>query len=100
MGETQCFICGIEKRDWLSSPNQLKADIKKHVDFEYHCKTEHYMWNYIFYQAYLEEKNPLEYNGIESYISDCRKIGNLKLKWYPFDQALSYNDGHDEFAQK
>ena len=34
---------------------------------------DHNLWNYIFYLAYLDKKDPMDYNGIESYISSLCK---------------------------
>ena len=39
------------------------------------------MWNYIYYQAYLEHKDETEYNGVEAYIMD--KIKNSDPSWIP-----------------
>jgi hypothetical protein len=36
--------------------------------FKYHIKNDHYMWNYIFFRAYLDWKPRTEYNGVESYV--------------------------------
>ena len=39
------------------------------------------MWNYIYYVAYIKFKEPTEYNGDETYISE--KIANYDLGWVP-----------------
>lgn len=39
------------------------------------------MWNYLFYIAYLKDKDPTEYSGIESYVMD--KIKNEDTSWFP-----------------
>lgn len=38
--------------------------------FNKHIRIDHYMWNYVFYIAYLKWKDPNEYMGVESYVSD------------------------------
>ncbi len=35
-----------------------------------HVKINHYMWNYLNFIAYLRYKDPNDYTGIESYISE------------------------------
>lgn len=49
--------------------------------FAYHIKIEHYMWNYVFYRAYLEWKDPTEFDGNESFVFE--KIQNADLSWFP-----------------
>lgn len=39
------------------------------------------MWNYIFYEAYLQFKEKTEYNGDESYIAS--KIERNDISWIP-----------------
>lgn len=60
---TVCFVCGIEMEKLDKSSDSDKG-------FEFHIKYEHYMWNYIFYRAYLEFKDSTEYDGNESYVKD------------------------------
>ncbi len=38
------------------------------------------MWNYLFFIAYLKDKDKNDYTGIESYISD--KIEADDTSWY------------------
>ena len=49
--------------------------------FQYHIKNDHYMWNYVYYYAYLQEKDPTEYTGIESYVKE--KLDNFDISWFP-----------------
>lgn len=37
--------------------------------FREHIKMNHYMWNYMYFFAYLDWKEKTEYSGIESYVS-------------------------------
>ena len=39
------------------------------------------MWNYLFYIAYLKDKDPTEYTGIESYVAD--KVDKDEIGWFP-----------------
>lgn len=43
------------------------------------------MWNYLFFIAYLKEKDPTELTGIEQFILD--KVNKQDLNWYPFNKA-------------
>lgn len=46
------------------------------------------MWNYLFYIAYLKDKDPTEYSGIESYVMD--KIKNEDTSWFPTFKYILY----------
>ncbi len=43
---------------------------KEDYSYKFHIKNDHYMWNYIYYIAYLLEKNKRDYTGIELTIMD------------------------------
>lgn len=43
------------------------------------------MWNYLFYIAYIQDKEKTEYTGLESYIAD--QIENGEISWFPTDRA-------------
>lgn len=42
------------------------------------------MWNYLFYIAYLNDKDETEYTGIESYIHT--KIKTYDYSWFPINR--------------
>ena len=42
------------------------------------------MWNYVFFIAYLKDKDETEYTGMESYIDE--KIKNMDYTWFPFNR--------------
>ena len=48
--------------------------------FKEHIKMNHYMWNYVFFIAYLKWKDKNDYTGIESYVFD--KIEAKDVSWY------------------
>ena len=75
--ENTCFICGLDREIF---------DMKSDDGFNQHTKHSHYMWNYVFYMAYMDNKNKSEYNGIETYISNKRK--NQDNSWFPIGQSL------------
>lgn len=39
------------------------------------------MWNYLFYIAYLNDKETTEFTGIESYVAE--KIKKEEISWFP-----------------
>jgi inositol 1,4,5-triphosphate receptor type 3 len=67
-----CFVCGLTVEEF-ERPGC--------VDFDTHIETEHYMWNYIAFLAYLQEKEPDDYDGIELYVT--KEINNTSISWVP-----------------
>lgn len=51
-----CFICNIDREDF----EQLNLPFKAHV------REEHNMWDYVFFRMYLEEKDTIDYSGLET----------------------------------
>eukprot|EP01016_Furgasonia_blochmanni_P011024 TRINITY_DN1483_c0_g2_i1.p1 TRINITY_DN1483_c0_g2~~TRINITY_DN1483_c0_g2_i1.p1 ORF type:complete len:362 (-),score=89.26 TRINITY_DN1483_c0_g2_i1:1343-2368(-) len=76
-----CFICSISREYWEGTDTTL--------DFTYHIRHEHNMWHYLFYIAYLNSKSPMDYNGIETYVSGC--ISSRNVQMFPLQRALSLN---------
>ena len=44
------------------------------------------MWNYVFFIAYLKDKDETEYTGNETYVFE--KIKHLDHNWFPFQRYL------------
>eukprot|EP00828_Plagiopyla_frontata_P005103 TRINITY_DN11995_c0_g2_i1.p3 TRINITY_DN11995_c0_g2~~TRINITY_DN11995_c0_g2_i1.p3 ORF type:complete len:204 (-),score=44.84 TRINITY_DN11995_c0_g2_i1:66-677(-) len=82
-----CFICGHQRETF-----DKKADSQG--GFASHIKEDHYMWNYLFYIAYLREKEKTEYTGIESYIDE--KLAEFDHSWFPFQRAISLKDSQED----
>eukprot|EP00913_Durusdinium_trenchii_P025484 g23922.t1 len=55
--KSSCFICSLSK-------SELE---RKRVKFENHILKDHYMWAYARFLLYLDETDPAELNGPESY---------------------------------
>ena len=53
------------------------------MTFITHIKKDHYMWNYVFFLAYLQDKDDTEYTGIESYIDEKLEKQDF-TSWFPF----------------
>ena len=41
---------------------------------------DHYMWNYMFFMAYLNWKNKKDYTGIESFVDEQQQKN--EYNWY------------------
>lgn len=67
-----CFICGLQTEEF-EKPGC--------ADFDTHILKEHYMWNYISFLAFMKEKNPQDYDGIESYVA--KQMANSSISWIP-----------------
>lgn len=72
-----CFICGFD-RETLEKISNKRNGFRKHI------KEDHYMWNYLFYIAYLMQKNSSDYTGIESYVRE--KVEKQDISWFPYLQ--------------
>ncbi len=46
-----------------------------------HVEKEHNLWNYVYYIAFLLEKDSMDYNGIESYV--LSELERDSLNWLP-----------------
>ncbi|EAR92909.2 zinc finger, C2H2 type family protein (macronuclear) [Tetrahymena thermophila SB210] len=75
----KCFICGF-------SNEEIEKNSDQNQDFKSHIKEDHYMWNYLYYIAYLKDKTKTEYTGIESYVAD--KLAKKEITWFPTNRAL------------
>lgn len=82
-----CFICGLDKND-------LDKGIDTNKDFAYHIQQNHHMWNYIFYYAYLSDKETTDYNGNETYI--YTKIMADENSWFPIGRAMNIAEDDKE----
>jgi len=86
-----CFICGNEKETF-----DRKSDTQG--GFVEHIKIDHYMWNYVFFIAYLKNKDQTDYTGIESYIDE--KVELQDVSWFPLGKALVLENNQDEEEQQ
>ncbi|CAK81479.1 unnamed protein product (macronuclear) [Paramecium tetraurelia] len=84
----KCFICGQENIIFERSSDGSSGGFKNHI------RQNHYMWNYLYYIAYLQWKDSQDYSGIESYVD--KKIKDTDLSWIPFGRARELDKGEDE----
>lgn len=48
----------------------------KTVSFEEHIKSEHSMWQYLYFLVLVKVKDPTEYTGPESYVAQMIKVSS------------------------
>lgn len=75
--ENRCFICALERFSFEKYPG----------GFEKHIKMEHNMWEYLFFLVYINEKDPNNYSGPESYVRG--KLDNEDVSWFPVGKAIA-----------
>ena len=74
--ENECFICGLTRAGY-----QDAVQASSHRPFDAHLAEDHNLWSYVYFAAYLRDKDPTEDSGIESYVRSQVNAGSLK--WFP-----------------
>jgi len=77
--KNKCFMC-----------NRDKYDDNYKEEFEYHRKTQHHIFNYVYFIPYLLKKNPQEYSRAEQY--SWEKINSNNMDWFPDGKNNENND--------
>lgn len=73
---SRCFICNIER-----------GDFEVHnIDMDEHQEKHHNMWNYLFYIAYVKEKDPQDLSGLESIVFERTQIASID--WIPLHKSM------------
>ena len=80
--ETNCFICGLN-REKIEKYYLGKEGFEKHLQ-------DHSVENYLFYMLYLEEKDPNDYSGLESYVKE--NIDKESIIWFPIGRSLKIEE--------
>jgi hypothetical protein len=82
--EDFCFICGLDrtKFDKLSS----KA-------YHTHVKTDHHMWNYLYFMVSIWNQDKDDDDGVELYVR--KQIGGGDIDWFPEGVCLMCEDELD-----
>ena len=80
--KTFCFICGL-KREKIEKYYIGKDGFNNHLQ-------DHSVKNYFFYLFYLEEKDPNEYSGLESYVK--KQIDKESISWFPIGRSLKIEE--------
>ncbi|GAA48211.1 inositol 1 4 5-triphosphate receptor type 1 [Clonorchis sinensis] len=71
LARNNCCVCGLQRP--VFEQNGLS--------FDAHVKSEHNIWNYVYFVVLLRTKNPAEYTGPESYVNGMLK--RKDLSWIP-----------------
>lgn len=77
--ESMCFICSIDRDEFEQAG----------VSFEHHIKDEHNMWKYLWFQIYLDLKDPLSYTAPEHYAHQLFNDKQSFVKLGPVKKSLS-----------
>jgi len=80
-----CFICNIGRYNF---------DKNASGGFPQHIKDDHNLWQYLFFLVHLGEKDPTEYDGIESYVAS--KLKTDDISWMPLMRAMSLDSLEQE----
>ncbi|EAR95948.2 MIR domain protein (macronuclear) [Tetrahymena thermophila SB210] len=83
---SKCFVCGIERDNIEKAYDQLQY---KH-GFKHHIRHHHYMWDYVYFSAYLQYKDQKEFTGNESYVFEQLKTSDVS--WFPVKRAIHVQD--------
>lgn len=83
----RCFICNIEK-DVLE---------KNSINFEEHCKKDHFIWDYAYYIITLRLQDSQDLNANNSYVKEQIEIKSIS--WFPSSahhlEHIEKEDIHD-----
>ena len=66
-----CYICQITRDECL----------KENIDFDSHVNEKHFLWNYLYFLAYLHINDPNNLNSIENYVWE--KLEDQDNTWIP-----------------
>ena len=55
--------------------------LRKNIDFDMHVEKDHYIWNYLYFLAYLHISDPNNLNSIENYV--WKKLEEQDNTWIP-----------------
>jgi hypothetical protein len=67
----RCYICQKTRDDCL----------KDNINFDYHVKETHFIWNYLYFLTYLHISDPNNMNSIENYVWE--KLEEQDITWIP-----------------
>jgi hypothetical protein len=74
-----CFICGIAK---ITFDRKIGRS-----EFQRHYKTDHNLWNYLYFIIYIWQQDKDDDDGLEQFIR--RAIENGDISWIPIKKMLS-----------
>jgi hypothetical protein len=78
--ESNCFICGLDRMVF----DRLPVGFKRHRDEE-HCP-----FHYLYFIAYVLEKDETEFTGMEQYLYE--RIQKKDASFFPIHRAMALKD--------
>lgn len=81
--ENNCYICDISR----------KTLEKQSKSFKEHINGSHFLWNYVFYVYFLDNKSPTDYSGLEYLITAQynKSDEDMQIDWVPVAQAEEFD---------
>jgi hypothetical protein len=72
--DNECYVCGFTRTvyDDLGLPSP---------SFDHHKDRSHYIWNYLYFIQYLQQKDQTEFSGVESYVFSM--LQSKSQDWLP-----------------
>jgi hypothetical protein len=80
-----CFICGMDK--------QVFDRDKASRGFTAHIRSEHNMWNYLYFIIYIWEQDKDDDDGLEQFVR--RSIDSNDISWLPTNKAMCLSESED-----
>lgn len=82
--ENFCYICNIS-RETLE---------KNRVSFQDHIRGKHFLWNYVFFIYFLDNKSPTDYSGMEYQITTQynKPDEEMQIDWIPLGEPESFDN--------
>ncbi len=81
-----CTICSLKREEIVKIYNKYGKNYNDHI------KSDHKIFNYIFYIIYLYKKDNTEFTGMESYVNDLVFI-QKDITWFPNHQLYIAKPG-------
>lgn len=77
--QSNCFICSISRDEFE----------KYGISFRRHVREEHNMWKYVWFNIYLDLKDPLDYSATENHAFESMKSDLGFIKLMPIKRSMS-----------
>lgn len=78
-----CFICSLGRHKFENTAE----------GYEYHVNSDHNPWNYIYFLYSIKKKDPTEFNGMETYVSNMFEAG--MIRWLPLSRAMVLKESEE-----
>ena len=82
-----CFICGIDNQVFDRASAEPEG-------FQTHIKSDHNMWNYLYFIFMLWEQDKDDDDGLEQYVR--RAIDGSEITWFPLNKAIRLDQAATE----